>query len=179
MASRRPRRLRSCLSGKTRMSRPSNVTRPDAIRPGAGGAPRIDRANVVFPAPLSPTSPRTSPGSTDRLIPRRTVRDFPVAVGKTTRRSSTRKRCTDVDDAARWVGFSAPITVLTRASSMTDPWIDQHVDEIDQDIDDERKDGGEQHEAEYRVDVRIEHALNRVLSGAAPGKDDLDEHGPA
>src|SRR3984957_9780830 len=165
MASRRPRRPRSCLSGKTRIARPSNVTRPDAIPPGAGGAPRIDRANAVFPAPLSPTSPRTSPGLTDRLMPRSTVRVCPVAVGKTTRRSSTLKRSADVAVAAGRVSSEAPIAVFMRASSMTDPWIDQHVDEIDQDIDDEREDGGEQDEAEHRVDVRIQHALNRVLSG--------------
>jgi hypothetical protein len=49
------------------MSRPSNVTLPDA----AGVSPEIDRSVVDLPAPFEPMIVTTSPSSTVSDTPRR------------------------------------------------------------------------------------------------------------
>ena len=38
---------------------------------------------------------------------------------------------------------------------------------------------GEEHEAQHRIEVGVEHALHRVLAGPAPAEHDLDQHGAA
>jgi hypothetical protein len=49
------------------MSRPSKVTRPAV----AGTRPETARAKVLLPAPFTPSTARTDPGSTSRETPKR------------------------------------------------------------------------------------------------------------
>src|SRR5215813_4335825 len=68
MARPRTRSLTAAGSSRRR-SRLLKSTSPPRIRAEpAGRTPRIARASVVLPQPLSPTSPTTSPGATSRLM---------------------------------------------------------------------------------------------------------------
>ena len=67
----RPRTSRLTTAGSSpRRSRPWKRISPPPMRATpAGRMPRMARASVVLPQPLSPTSPTTSPAAMSRLIP--------------------------------------------------------------------------------------------------------------
>src|SRR5262245_45255244 len=87
-------RTRSFTTARSspRRSAPLKRTSPLRMRAGpAGRMPRIARASVVLPQPLSPTRPTTSPGAMSRLMPSRTWA-MPPSVTKSTRRPRTESR---------------------------------------------------------------------------------------
>ena len=63
IASSRPLIRRSSRRGRRSRSRPSNAARPSMAAPG-GSSPISASTDIVFPLPLSPAMPNTSPGST-------------------------------------------------------------------------------------------------------------------
>src|SRR5262249_52988687 len=81
----RPRtRAFTVAASSRRRSVPLKRTSPPRMRAAlAGRMPRIARARVVLPQPLSPTRPTTSPGPTSRLMPSSTCAT-PPSVTKST-----------------------------------------------------------------------------------------------
>src|SRR5262245_38102895 len=88
-------------------SSPSSMTRPEATCPGGETSRMMDSAVTVFPQPLSPTSPSTSPRWMVKLTPS-TARRTPCPVGKCVCRSSTARRATS-DLQARIEGVAEPV----------------------------------------------------------------------
>src|SRR5690348_14011094 len=86
----RPRTRSFTTAGSCfRRSVPRKRTSPPRIRAAPSGrTPRIARASVVLPQPLSPTSPTTSPAAISRLIPSSTWAG-PRSVAKSTRSPRT------------------------------------------------------------------------------------------
>ena len=72
-------------------SRPSKSTRPLSTRPGCGTRSRIERAMVVLPQPLSPTSASVRPGA--RRTRRRRPRESCAPVRGSTRGGLRRGGC--------------------------------------------------------------------------------------
>src|SRR5438876_11456574 len=88
MARPRTRSLTTAASSRSR-SAPLNHTSPPRMRAAvAGRTPRMARASVVLPQPLSPTRPTTSPRATSRLMPSSTWAT-PPSVTKSTRKPRT------------------------------------------------------------------------------------------
>src|SRR5882724_4907697 len=81
----RPRTRSLTTAGSSRSrSAPLKRTSPPRTRAGPEGRiPRMARARVVLPHPLSPTRPTTSPGPTSRLMPSSTCAT-PPSVTKST-----------------------------------------------------------------------------------------------
>ena len=67
MAISAPRMAFNSSSGNDNNSRPSNFTEPPTMRAGGRKRPHIDCAVRDFPAPVSPTIPKTSPRLRVRL----------------------------------------------------------------------------------------------------------------
>src|ERR1700728_668464 len=65
---------------------------------------------------------------------------------------------------------SVPMQASRRESAQgsSHPRIEREVDEIDNEIDHQRENRREEDEAQNRIDVVVQNALNRVLSRAAP-----------
>jgi hypothetical protein len=63
IASSRPQIRRRFRCGSRSRSRPAKSALPPAIPPG-GSSPISASTDIVFPLPLSPAIPKTSPGST-------------------------------------------------------------------------------------------------------------------
>src|ERR1700675_1650517 len=85
-----PRTRRMASASLLSRSSPSKRTRPAAMRPGGGTSRMMDSAVTLFPHPLSPTSPHTSPRSIVKLTPS-TARSTPWLVGKWVSRPSTER----------------------------------------------------------------------------------------
>src|SRR5438128_1560719 len=96
MAIRAPRTRRIASASLASRSSPSKSTRPAATRPGGGTSRMMDSEVTLFPQPLSPTSPRTSPRSMAKLTPS-TARSTPCAVAKWVSRPCT-SRSADMSD---------------------------------------------------------------------------------
>ena len=70
MAMRLPRMARSSAGGQWSRSVPSNMARPLSIRPGGWGIrPSREEQVTDLPEPDSPTIPRVSPFSSEKLTP--------------------------------------------------------------------------------------------------------------
>src|SRR6185436_9687033 len=85
---RAPRICRISSSPSLRRSVPSKTIRPPTVRPGGSTRPRMEKPVTVLPQPDSPTSPRISPGLTEKLTPS-TALTTPARVKKWVFRSST------------------------------------------------------------------------------------------
>src|SRR5271165_4968732 len=85
----RPRILRISHSEALSKSRPRNRRRPAALPPLQPSSFRMASAMVLFPEPLSPTSPRISP----RWISKDTRLSVRGLFGKSTRRSTDNRGC--------------------------------------------------------------------------------------
>src|SRR6516162_868901 len=82
---------------RARRSRPLNITRPPAIRPGGCTRRRIESAVTDFPLPDSPTSASVSAAPTPKLT-RLTAATGPRPVSNTVVSSSTESRaCSGID----------------------------------------------------------------------------------
>src|SRR5436853_283437 len=91
-----PRTRRIASASLASRSSPSKSTRPAATRPGGGTSRMMDSEVTLFPQPLSPTSPRTSPRPMAKLTPS-TARSTPCAVAKWVSRPCT-SRSADMSD---------------------------------------------------------------------------------
>src|SRR5262249_28867136 len=115
-----------------------------------GRIPRIARASVVLPQPLSPTSPTTSPGPMSRLTPSSTSAT-PRSVTKSTRSPRTDSSGSLI---ARRMGPPQP-----RVQDIAQPVAEQV----------EAHDGEEDREARRRrIPPRIGQELARLGDGASP-----------
>src|SRR5271157_2842846 len=85
----RPRMLRISRSDAASKSRPRNSRRPAALPPLQASSFRMANAMVLFPEPLSPTSPRISP----RWIWKDTRLSVRGLLGKSTQRSTDNRGC--------------------------------------------------------------------------------------
>ena len=86
MAIRGPRMARSRASDSPRMSAPSKRIEPELTRAFLASSPRTAEASVVFPQPLSPTTPTMRPAGTVRSTWRRAF-TAPRGVANSTERS--------------------------------------------------------------------------------------------
>src|SRR6267143_1133739 len=91
MAIRAPRTRRMASGSLASRSSSSKRMRPAATRPGGGTSRMMDSEVTLFPQPLSPTSPSTSPLSIEKLTPS-TARRTPSSVWKWVSRPSTVRR---------------------------------------------------------------------------------------
>src|SRR5436190_20696579 len=97
------------------------------MRPGRSTSGRIARMVTLLPQPDSPTTPRTWPGMTSKLVPS-TARTRPSSRAKETRRSRTERR--------GWVSVVTAISMAIRvggiAQAVADKVEGQHRDDDDQ-----------------------------------------------
>ena len=84
----RPRTARISLSGRVSRSRPRKRTSPDTVTFGLVSSRSTASIDTLLPEPDSPTTPRTSPGATEKERPSTAV-TRPWRVRKRTRRSRT------------------------------------------------------------------------------------------
>src|SRR6266849_2336259 len=108
MAFRAPRTRRIASASLASRSSPSKSTRPAVTRPGGGTNRMMDSEVTLFPQPLSPTSPRTSPRSMAKLTPS-TARSTPCAVAKWVSRSCTARSGGTSDLEARVERIAQPV----------------------------------------------------------------------
>src|SRR5262245_8999410 len=147
----RPRTRSFTTAGSSRSrSAPLKRTSPPRMRAGpAGRIPRIARASVVLPQPLSPTSPTTSPGAMSRLMPSRTWAT-PPSVTKSTRRPRTESS-----------------SAIAGGAAATQPRVEDVAQAITQQV--EAHHGEEDGQARRRrVPPRIRQKLARLGDGPAP-----------
>src|SRR5215510_8625746 len=141
----RPRTRSLTAAGSSRRrSAPLKRTSPPRIRAGPlGRMPRIARASVVLPQPLSPTSPTTSPGPMSRLMPSSTWAT-PPSVTKSTRRPRTESS-----------------SAIARGTAAAQPRVQDVAQAVAQQIEahDREEDG---HARRRRVPPRVGQELTRL-----------------
>src|SRR6266404_9893257 len=147
----RPRTRSLTATGSSRRrSAPLNRTSPPRMRVApAGRMPRMARASVVLPHPLSPTRPTTSPGPTSRVMPSSTCAT-PPSVTKSTLSPRT-------ESSSGIGGRAAP----------AQPWVEDVAQPVAEQV--EAHDGEEDGEARRRgVPPRVGQELARLRDRAAP-----------
>src|SRR5262245_10893470 len=132
-----------------RRSAPLKRTSPPRIRAAPGRMPRMARASVVLPQPLSPTRPTTSPGPISRLMESSTWAT-PPSVTK-----STLSPRTDRSSA------------IVRAAAPAQPWVEDVAQPITEQV--EAHDGKDDGQTRgRRVPPSIGQELARLGDRPAP-----------
>ena len=91
IAMRLPRMSRIAAGERSSRFCPSNITRPEVLRPGGGTSRITESDSTDLPQPLSPTMPSVRPRATPSETPS-TAATSPIGVRKTVRRSSISRR---------------------------------------------------------------------------------------
>src|SRR5438270_243674 len=147
----RPRTRSFTAAGSSRRrSVPLKRTSPARMRAAPSGRmPRIARARVVLPQPLSPTSPTTSPVSMSRFIPSSTCAG-PRSVAKSTRNPRT-----------------ASSSAIARRAAAAQPRIEHIAQAVAEQV--EAHDGEEDRQARRRrVPPRVRQELARLRDRPPP-----------
>src|SRR5262245_13098577 len=70
-------------------------------------------------------------------------------------------------------------TVMTRASSMAEPRIEQRIAQIDQEINGDEEERKDEDDALDERQIAVDHGIDRHIAETFVGEQPFDDHGPA